>query len=135
MYRKEDNFYIRLQKRSSTLQAQEEWQPFLYFKCSEESFEEMSELARQNIFTRKETIFWQNFSAVKWISKKAVAVKNDVLLVEDSDQKLQPTKLENPSEIKRALKVHFPMISPDAIENAIHNWIQFESRLDKFFFN
>ena len=63
--------------------------------------------------------FLETFHAVVYKDLKIIAIKNDLLMLENDDQKLVVTKMQTQEEMVTTVKKYFPMFSTKEITKAI----------------
>ena len=68
------------------------------------------------------TTFMSNLRAVWFPGKRAVAIANNRLLVENEARELVTTLLNSDEEILKAFHVHFPQFKPETVKRAVAQW-------------
>lgn len=68
--------------------------------------------------------FLQSLRLVRWTHAKMVAVKNDVLIVEEDTGKLERHALADASAMRGAILQHFPEIPMQSVDVALDYWVE-----------
>ena len=99
-----------------------DWYIMYDFTLEEFDEEEIQNNIDQGTYSNFDTHFNKNINVVVWKGARAVAIKDNLLMVEDNSGEWVTSELETGNAIVQAVREHFPTIPDSVVFNGVSNW-------------